>query len=187
MMEKEYIQKLLASYMAAETTKEEEQLLSDYFSTHRDIPAEWRNISVLFRSIRQYKQKPDASHKRAILKWSAAAAVITIIFGTGVFFMQRKDRYVEPSKSVAVEVIRQTEKMPHEAQAEDCVQTTQTSRPNNMERQIIKTDKPLVAKKQKNNFISTESTELQEDICIDCELQTMEDKMLAMVNEFENM
>ena len=187
MMEKEYIQKLLASYMAAETTKEEEQLLSDYFSTHRDIPAEWRNISVLFRSIRQYKQKPDASHKRAILKWSAAAAVITIIFGTGVFFMQRKDRYVEPSKSVAVEVIRQTDKMRHEPQAEDCVQTAQTPRPNNIEQHIRKTDKPLVAKKQKNNFISTESTELQEDICIDCELQTMEDKMLAMVNEFENM
>lgn len=187
MMEKEYIQKLLASYMAAETTKEEEQLLSDYFSTHRDIPAEWRNISVLFRSIRQYKQKPDASHKRAILKWSAAAAVITIIFGTGVFFMQRKDRYVEPSKSVAVEVIRQTDKIRHEPQAEDCVQTAQTPRPNNIEQHIRKADKPLVAKKQKNNFISTESTELQEDICIDCELQTMEDKMLAMVNEFENM
>ena len=187
MMEKEYIQKLLASYMAAETTKEEEQLLSDYFSTHRDIPAEWRNISVLFRSIRQYKQKPDASHKRAILKWSAAAAVITIIFGTGVFFMQRKDRYVEPSKSVAVEVIRQTDKMRHEPQAEDCVQTAQTPRPNNIEQHIRKADKPLVAKKQKINFISTESTELQEDICIDCELQTMEDKMLAMVNEFENM
>lgn len=186
-MEKEYIQKLLDSYMAAETTKEEEQLLSDYFSTHRDIPAEWRNISVMFRSIRQYRQKPDASHKRTILKWSAAAAVITIIFGTGVFFMQRKDRYVEPSKSVAVEVIRQTDKMRHEPQAEDCVQTAQTPRPNNIEQHIRKADKPLVAKKQKNNFISTESTELQEDICIDCELQTMEDKMLAMVNEFENM
>ena len=108
-------------------------------------------------------------------------------FGTGVFFMQRKDRFVEPSKSVAVEVIRQTDKMRHEPQAEDCVQTAQTPRPNNIEQHIRKADKPLVAKKQKNIFISTESTELQEDICIDCELQTMEDKMLAMVNEFENM
>lgn len=187
MMEKEYIQKLLDSYMAAETTKEEEQLLSDYFSTHRDIPAEWRNISVLFRSIRQYKQKSDASHKRAILKWSAAAAVIAIIFGTGLFFLHKNNRGVEPSKSVAVDVIRQTDKMRHEPQAEDCVQTAQTPRPNNIEQHIRKADKPLVAKKQKNNFISTESTELQEDICIDCELQTMEDKMLAMVNEFENM
>ncbi|MBQ6050250.1 MAG: hypothetical protein IJL35_06610 [Bacteroidaceae bacterium] len=187
MMEKEYIQKLLDSYMAAETTKEEEQLLSDYFCTHRDIPAEWRNYSVMFRSIRQYKQKPDASNKRAIMKWSAVAAVITIIFGIGVFFMQKKDRDVEPSKSVAVEIIRQTDKMRHEPQAEDCVQTAQTSRPNNMEQCIRKADKPLVAKKPKNNYIPYESIELQEDICIDCELQTMEDKMLAMVNDFENM
>jgi hypothetical protein len=77
--------------------------------------------------------------------------------------------------------------MQHEPQAEDCVQTAQTSHPNNMERQIIKTDKPVVTKKSKSNNIPTKSTELQEDICIDCELQTMEDKMLAMVNEFENM
>ena len=187
MMEKEYIQKLLASYMAAETTKEEEQLLSDYFSTHRDIPAEWRNISVLFRSIRQYKQKPDASHKRAIMKWSAAAAVIAIIFGTGLFFLHKNDRGVEPSKSVAVGTVLQTEKMPHDAQAEDCVQTAQTSRPNNMKQRIRKADEPLIAKKPKNNYIPSESTELQEDICIDCELQTMEDKMLAMVNDFENL
>lgn len=187
MTEKEYIKKLLDSYLAAETTKEEEQFLSDFFSTHRDVPAEWRNFSILFRGIRQGKPKSVSLHKSYVLKWSTAAAVITIIFGTGVFFMQRKDRYVEPSKSEAVEVIRQTDKMRHEPQAEDCVQTAQTPRPNNIEQHIRKADKPLVAKKQKNNFISTESTELQEDICIDCELQTMEDKMLAMVNEFENM
>jgi hypothetical protein len=101
--------------------------------------------------------------------------------------LHKNNRGVEPSKSVAVGTVLQTEKMPHEAQAEDCVQTTQTPRPNNIEQHIRKADKPLVAKKQKNNFISTDSTELQEDICIDCELQTMEDKMLAMVNEFENM
>ena len=37
---KEYIQKLLDSYMVAGTTKEEEKLLSEYFCTHQDIPAE---------------------------------------------------------------------------------------------------------------------------------------------------
>ena len=56
-----------------------------------------------------------------------------------------------------------------------------------MERQIIKSDKPVATKKPKRNNIPTKSIELQEDVCIDCELQTMEDKMLAMVNEFENM
>ena len=110
-MEKEYIQKLLDSYMAAETTKEEEQLLSDYFSTHRDIPAEWRNISVMFRSIRQYRQKPDASHKRTILKWSAAAAVIAFIFGTGWLLMRQEvtdkpsDAIVQIAESPTTDVI----------------------------------------------------------------------------------
>lgn len=185
-IEKEYIQKLLDSYLAAETTREEEDLLADYFCTHREVPAEWRSFSVLFRGLQQGKPKARALHKSYVLKWSAAA-VVAVFIGTGLFFLRRNDRDVEPSKSVAVGTVLQTEKMPHEAQAEDCVQTAQTPRPNNIEQHIRKADKPLVVKKQKNNFISTESTELQEDICIDCELQTMEDKMLAMVNEFENM
>ena len=37
-IEKGYIQKLLDSYLAAETTREEEDLLADYFCTHRDVP-----------------------------------------------------------------------------------------------------------------------------------------------------
>ena len=186
-IEKGYIQKLLDSYLAAETTREEEDLLADYFCTHRDVPAEWQNFSILFRGLRQGRPKSVSLHKRYVLKWCAAAAVVAIIFGTGLFFLHRGDRDVEPSKSIAVETVRQTNKMQHEPQAEDCVQTAQTSHPNNIEQHIRKADKPLVAKKQKNNFISTESTELQEDNCIDCELQTMEDKMLAMVNEIENM
>lgn len=187
-IEKEYIQKLLDSYLAAETTREEEDLLADYFCTHREVPAEWRSFSVLFRGLQQGKPKSVSLHKSYVLKWSAAA-VVAVFIGTGLFFLRRNDRDVEPSKSVAVAVspARQTDKMQHEPQAEECVQTAQTPRPNNIEQHIRKADKPLVAKKQKNNFISTESTELQEDICIDCELQTMEDKMLAMVNEFENM
>ena len=188
MTEKEYIKKLLDSYLAAETTKEEEQFLSDFFSTHRDVPAEWRNFSILFRGIRQGKPKSVSLHKSYVLKWSAAA-VVAVFIGTGLFFLRRNDRDVEPSKSVAVAVspARQTDKMQHEPQAEECVQTAQISHPNNMERQIIKSDKPVVAKKPESKNIPTESIELQEDVCIDCELKKMWDKMLAMVNEFENM
>ena len=89
--------------------------------------------------------------------------------------------------AVAVSSVQQIEEMQHEPQAEDCVQTTQSSHPNNKEWQKIKADKPVVAKKPESKNIPTESIKLQDDICIDCELQTMEDKMLAMVNEFENM
>lgn len=91
MMEKEYIQKLLDSYMAAITTKEEERLLSDYFCTHQDIPAEWRNFSIMFRGMRQYEQKPEASSMKTLLKWSAVAAVVLFVFGTGALLMQQEE------------------------------------------------------------------------------------------------
>jgi len=100
-MEKEYIQKLLNKYMSAETTKEEERLLSDYFSSHRDIPAEWQDYSILFRGIKQYEPIATVSHRSVVLKWSAAAAVITVIFGTGLFLMRQDKTIIKPSDSVA--------------------------------------------------------------------------------------
>lgn len=100
-MEKEYIQKLLDSYMAAETTKEEEQLLSEYFSTHRDIPAQWREYSFMFRGIKQYEPMNRASHRSVVLKWSAAAAVITVIFGMGLLLMRQDKTSIKASDSVA--------------------------------------------------------------------------------------
>lgn len=100
-MEKEYIQKLLDRYMSAETTKEEEQLLSDYFSSHREIPAEWRGYSILFRGIKQYKPMKIASHRSVVLKWSAVAAIITVIFGTGLLLMRQDKTSIKPSDSVS--------------------------------------------------------------------------------------
>ena len=142
MMEKEYIQKLLDSYMAAETTKEEEQLLSDYFSTHRDIPAEWRNFSVMFRSIRQYRQKSDASHKRTILKWSAAAAVVALIFGTGLFYLHREEIKVEPTKTVAS--IPNVSEPQDEPIIDHPLQTKQVSSSHTRKHRISKSSKPAV-------------------------------------------
>ena len=106
MMEKAYIQKLLDSYMAAETTMEEERLLSDYFCTHQDIPAEWRNFSIMFRGMRQYEQKPDASSMKTLLKWSAAAAVVLFVFGTGALLMQQEETS-KPSSPVTQIVIEE--------------------------------------------------------------------------------
>ena len=101
MMEKEYIQKLLDRYMSAETTKEDERLLSDYFSSHRDIPAEWRDYSILFRGIKQYEPMKIASHRSVVLKWSAVAAIITVIFGTGLLLMRQDKTSIKPSDSVS--------------------------------------------------------------------------------------
>ncbi|MBQ6064356.1 MAG: hypothetical protein IJK87_12140 [Prevotella sp.] len=101
MMEKEYIQKLLDSYMAAETNREEEKLLSNYFCSHPDIPLEWRNFSIMFRGLKQVEPKTITFHKRAILKWSATAAVVALIFGTGLFFLYREEIKEEPTKPVA--------------------------------------------------------------------------------------
>lgn len=106
MMEKEHIQQLLERYMAAETTEEEEQLLFDYFCTHHDIPAEWRNYSVLFRGIRQYDPKPNATSMKAILKWSAAAAIMVFVFVTGAKLMHQEETN-KPSDAVAEIIIEE--------------------------------------------------------------------------------
>ena len=100
-IEKGYIQKLLDSYLAAETTREEEDLLADYFCTHRDVPAEWRGYSILFRGIKQYEPMKIASHRSVVLKWSAVAAIITVIFGTGLLLMRQDKTSIKPSDSVS--------------------------------------------------------------------------------------
>ena len=42
-----------------------------------------------------------ASHRSVVLKWSAAAAIITILFGTGLFLMRQDKTSINPSDSVA--------------------------------------------------------------------------------------
>ena len=44
-----YIQRLLDRFVAAETTEEEERLLTDYFASHDDVPAAWTAYAVMFR------------------------------------------------------------------------------------------------------------------------------------------
>lgn len=139
-MEKEYIQKLLDSYMAAETTKEEEQLLSEYFSTHRDIPAEWREFSILFRGIRQYEQKPYVSYRRIIIKWSAAAAMIAFVFGIG-WLLMRQDVTDKPSDAIAqiaespkINVVEPKQEILEEAPVIDQSQARQNTRKRHVSR-----------------------------------------------------
>lgn len=188
MMEREYIQKLLDSYMATETTKEEEQLLSDYFSTHRDIPTEWRDFSILFRGIRQYEQKPHTSYRRAIMKWSAAAAVIAILFGTGLS-LQHQEETSEPSEAIAhakgeeSSVIIAESQMPTSAPMRKPARASVPVKTN-----PSKVSAPnVIAQPVTSQPSSGTITEQQEAVCIDCELGAMEDEMLAMMKEFGNM
>ena len=42
------IEALLDKFMVGKTTIEEESLLSQYFSTAHDVPAEWKDYQALF-------------------------------------------------------------------------------------------------------------------------------------------
>ena len=103
MTDKEYIQKLLDSYLVAETTREEEKILSDYFCSHQDIPAEWQNFSVLFRGLRLAKTRTIAFHKRTFLKWSAIAAVAAGILLLLVFRFSQEPVEEQPVVAETIE------------------------------------------------------------------------------------
>ena len=140
-MERKYIQKLLDSYMSAETTREEERLLADYFSTHRDIPAEWRDFSILFRGIRQYEQKPYVSYRRAIMKWSAAACLLALV-GVGItLFFNRQETTIQP--------IAQQQEKPTTAVSDEATCIANVQKVQNPTEQKTKHVPRKVAKRQK--------------------------------------
>lgn len=82
------IEVLLDKFMAGKTTIEEEALLSDYFSSAGDIPAEWEDYKVLFGYIGRGLEGdllPETSSptQRKWLWWlpAAAAAMVALVFG----------------------------------------------------------------------------------------------------------
>lgn len=195
-MEKQYIQQLLDRYMAAETTQEEEALLADYFCTHHDVPAEWRTFSILFRGLRQGKAQEAPRRKPTLLRWSAAAAVVVVAMGAGLLFLPSDHSGVAPTKPVAVAVqpAQPTVAPQPEPQAqserrevEPDVQMAQAARPNPSKRHARKAHATVEAPMPKAQQEHAAPADLQENINIDREMQTMEDNMVAMIDEFENM
>lgn len=200
-MEKQYIQQLLDRYMAAETTQEEEALLADYFCTHHDVPAEWRTFSILFRGLRQGKAQEAPRRKPTLLRWSAAAAVVVVAMGAGLLFLPSDHSGVAPTQPVAVAVQparqlvapqsvapqpeRQAQPVRHEA--ETGAQMAQAARPNPSKRHARKAHATVEAPMPKAQQEHAAPADLQENINIDREMQTMEDNMVAMIDEFENM
>lgn len=195
-MEKQYIQQLIDRYMAAETTQEEEALLADYFCTHHDVPAEWRTFSILFRGLRQGKAQEAPRRKPTLLRWSAAAAVVAVAMGAGLLFLPSDHSGVAPTKPVAVAVHPaqptvapqpepQAQSERHEVEPD--VQMAQAARPNPSKRHARKAHATVEAPMPKAQHEHAAPADLQENINIDRELQTMEDNMVAMIDEFENM
>ena len=126
MMEKEYIQQLLDSYMAAETTREEEQLLSDYFRTHQDIPAQWRNYSILFRGISRQEQKPKARRTWLYTTVGAIAASIVLLLSLGHIYNK-----VEPTAQQPMTAMQETmqESTPEVGEKMPLAETTKEEKP----------------------------------------------------------
>lgn len=195
-MEKQYIQQLLDRYMAAETTQEEEALLADYFCTHHDVPAEWRTFSILFRGLRQGKAQEAPRRKPTLLRWSAAAAVVVVAMGAGLFFLPSDHSGVAPTKPVAVAVQPaqptvapqpEPQAQPERHEVEPDVQMAQAARPNPSKRHARKAHATVEAPMPKAQHEHAAPADLQENINIDREMQTMEDNMVAMIDEFENM
>lgn len=194
-MEKQYIQQLLDRYMAAETTQEEEALLADYFCTHHDVPAEWRTFSILFRGLRQGKAQEAPRRKPTLLRWSAAAVVV-VAMGAGLLFLPSDHSGVAPTKPVAVAVQPaqptvapqpEPQAQPERHEVEPDVQMAQAARPNPSKRHARKAHATVEAPMPKAQHEHAAPADLQENINIDREMQTMEDNMVAMIDEFENM
>lgn len=194
--EKQHIQQLIDRYMAAETTQAEEALLADYFCTHHDVPAEWRTFSILFRGLRQGKAQEAPRRKPTLLRWSAAAAVVVVAMGAGLLFLPSDHSGVAPTKPVAVAVQPtqptvapqpepQAQSERHEVELD--VQMAQAARPNPSKRHARKAHATVEAPMPKAQHEHAAPADLQENINIDQELQTMEDNMVAMIDEFENM
>lgn len=198
--EKQHIQQLIDRYMAAETTQAEEALLADYFCTHHDVPAEWRTFSILFRGLRQGKAQEAPRRKPTLLRWSAAAVVV-VAMGAGLLFLPSDHSDVAPTKPVAVavqparqlvapqSVAPQPERQaqPVRYEAETGAQMAQAARPNPSKRHARKAHATVEPSMPKEQHEHAAPADLQENINIDREMQTMEDNMVAMIDEFENM
>lgn len=198
--EKQHIQQLIDRYMAAETTQAEEALLADYFCTHHNVPAEWRTFSILFRGLRQGKAQEVPRRKPTLLRWSAAAVVV-VAMGAGLLFLPSDHSDVAPTKPVAVavqparqlvapqSVAPQPERQaqPVRYEAETGVQMAQAAHSHPSKRRARKAPAPVEPSMPEVQPVHAAPADLQENVNIDQELQTMEDNMVAMIDEFENM
>ena len=124
------IEALLDKFMAGKTTIEEESLLSKYFNTTHDVPAEWEDYQALFGYIDRglegdlLPETSSPSHRKW-LWWvpAAAAAIVALVFG---FKVLNKPETTQPISSPIIaqkaepkdEMNGQKTGNPHEAENE---------------------------------------------------------------------
>lgn len=97
------IEALLDKFMAGKTSIEEESLLSQYFSTAHDVPAEWEDYQALFGYIDhglEGELLPETSsptHRRWIW-WvpAAAAAIMALVLGFKVLNKPETTQPISP-------------------------------------------------------------------------------------------
>ena len=98
------IEALLDKFMAGKTTIEEESLLSKYFNTTHEVPAEWEDYQALFGYIDRglegdlLLETSSPSHRKW-LWWvpaAAVAAIVALVFG---FKVLNKPETTQPISS----------------------------------------------------------------------------------------
>lgn len=120
MEEKKYIQSLLDKFLEGNTTETEERLLSDYFSSDNDIPAEWQEYVIFFRGFKNYKPVTQSkSHKRI---WLSAAASIAILIGIGITLYPKLDsETIEPNQKPTIAKVERS--IAHQPKSKDEAKT----------------------------------------------------------------
>jgi hypothetical protein len=124
------IEALLDKFMAGKTTIEEESLLSKYFNTTHEVPAEWEDYQALFGYIDRGLEGdllPETSSP-SLRKWlwwvpAAAAAIVALVFGFKVLNKPETTQPISPpiiaqKAEPKDETIDQKTVDPHEAENE---------------------------------------------------------------------
>lgn len=99
----EYIAELISKFMEGQTTEDEENVLSDYFCSNTDIPAEWGEYKKMFESFKTDAYNFSEEEKNNMLcetpkkrfklvryvSWAAAACIAAVMVTLSVFLFNK--------------------------------------------------------------------------------------------------
>ncbi len=152
----EYIAELINKFMEGRTTEDEESILSDYFCSNTDIPAEWGAYKKLFESFKTDAYNFSEEEKDNMLRetpkkriklvryvsWAAAACIAIVFVTLSVYFLDK----------TAVENVSLSQN--------DIAETKQTVVRDTMVNTLEVSDKQVVT--TENNVLNQENQQLAE-------------------------